>query len=46
MAQLQGLAADPERCFEYARSAKVMTLAAHTWDVQVDQILQAGEAVR
>jgi hypothetical protein len=46
MAKLQSLAADPERCFEYARSAKAMTLAAHTWDVQVDQILQAGEAVR
>jgi hypothetical protein len=46
MAKLQALAADPERCFEYARSAKALTLAGHTWDAQVDQILAAGEAVR
>jgi hypothetical protein len=46
MAKLQSLVADTQRCFEYARAAKAMTAAAHTWDVQVDQILQAGEAVR
>ena len=46
MQQLRSLAADPQRCFDYARSAKATTLAAHTWDHQVDQILQAGEAVR
>ena len=38
--------AEPQRCFDYARSAKAMTLAGHTWDRQIDQILQAGEAVR
>jgi len=46
MEQLTSLAADPQRCFDYARSAKAMTLAGHTWDRQIDQILQAGEAVR
>jgi len=46
MEKLRALAADPERCFEYARSAKALTLASHTWDAQIDQILQAGEAVR
>ncbi|MDB5424345.1 MAG: hypothetical protein JWQ29_1761 [Phenylobacterium sp.] len=46
MEKLISLAADPERCFEYARSAKAVTLGAHTWDTQIDQVLQAGEAVR
>jgi hypothetical protein len=46
MEKLTALAADPERCFEYARSAKTMTLAGHTWDAQIGQILAAGEAVR
>ncbi|MGH6911658.1 MAG: glycosyltransferase family protein [Phenylobacterium sp.] len=46
MDRLTSLAADPQRCFDYARSAKAVTLAGHTWDVQVEQILQAGEAVR
>jgi hypothetical protein len=46
MEKLTALAADPERCFEYARSAKAVTLAGHTWDAQIGQILAAGEAVR
>jgi len=46
MEKLASLVADPQRCFDYARSAKAMTLAGHTWDRQIDQILQAGEAVR
>jgi hypothetical protein len=46
MERLQALAADPRRCFEYARSAKAVTLAGHTWDRQIDRILAAGEAVR
>jgi hypothetical protein len=46
MEKLAALAADPERCFEYARSAKAVTLAGHTWDAQIGQILAAGEAVR
>lgn len=46
MERLQALAVDPQRCLDYARSAKAVTLAGHTWDVQVEQILQAGEAVR
>ncbi len=46
MDQLQALAADPQRCWAYARSAKAATLAHHTWDTQVGQILEAGEAVR
>jgi hypothetical protein len=46
MEKLKALAQDPQRCFEYARSAKAMTLAGHTWDRQVDQILAAGEDVR
>ena len=46
MEKLAGLVADPQRCFDYARSAKAMTIAGHTWDRQIDQILQAGEAVR
>jgi hypothetical protein len=43
---LSALAADPERCFEYARRAKAETLAHHTWDRRIDLILAAGEAVR
>jgi hypothetical protein len=46
MAQLQALAADPARAFEYARAAKALTLAGHTWDHRIDLVLQAGEAVR
>lgn len=46
MDQLTALAADPERAFSYARSAKALTLADHTWDSRVDLILQAAEAVR
>lgn len=44
--KLTNLAADPQRCFDYARSAKAVTLAGHTWDRQIDQIVAAGEAVR
>jgi hypothetical protein len=46
MEKLASLVAEPQRCFDYARSAKAMTLAGHTWDRQIDQILAAGEAVR
>jgi hypothetical protein len=46
MERLKALAADPERCFEYARSAKAVTLAGHTWDRQIGQIVAAAEAVR
>jgi hypothetical protein len=46
MEKLASLVAEPQRCFDYARSAKAMTLAGHTWDRQIDQILVAGEAVR
>ena len=46
MAQLTALANDPERAFGYARSAKALTLAEHTWDSRIDLILAAGEAVR
>ena len=46
MAQLSSLAADPERCLAYARSAKAETVARHTWDQRIDLILEAGDAVR
>jgi hypothetical protein len=46
MAALTALAADPERCFDYARSAKAETLAHHTWDRRIDLILAAADAVR
>jgi Glycosyl transferases group 1 len=46
MERLKRLAADPARAFEYARGAKAITLAGHTWDRRIDLILQAGEAVR
>jgi menaquinone-dependent protoporphyrinogen IX oxidase len=46
MAQLKALAADPERAFDYARSAKALTLSGHTWDSRIDLVLAAGEAVR
>jgi hypothetical protein len=46
MQQLKNLAADPQRCFDYARSAKAVTLGGHTWDRRIDQIVAAGEAVR
>lgn len=46
MAALKALADDPARCFDYARGAKALTLAGHTWDQRIDLILKAGEAVR
>lgn len=46
MDRLKALAADPQRCWDYARSAKALTLAHHTWDAQIGQIQAAGEAVR
>ena len=46
MSALQALAADPARCFDYARSAKAVTLAGHTWDQGIDRILEAADAVR
>src|SRR6201999_2531804 len=41
MAALAALAADPERCFAYGRSAKAETLAHHTWDRRIDLIFAA-----
>jgi hypothetical protein len=41
MAQLQALISDPERCRRYARSAKALTLARHTWDAQIPALLDA-----
>jgi hypothetical protein len=46
METLKALAGDPARAFEYARGAKAITLAGHTWDRRIDLILEAGEAVR
>jgi hypothetical protein len=46
MERLGALAADPERCFGYARSAKALTLAGHTWDHRIDLILEAADAVK
>ncbi len=46
MAQLTALAEEPPRAFDYARRAKAIALAGHTWDRRVDLILAAGEAVR
>jgi hypothetical protein len=46
MEQLKALAADPARAFDYARRAKAITLAGHTWDQRIDLVLHAGEAVR
>jgi hypothetical protein len=42
MAQLMALAADPQRCFGYARAAKAEVVAHHTWDRRIDLILQAA----
>ena len=46
MDRLTALADDPDRAFQMARGAKALTLAGHTWDVRIDQILQAAETVR
>ena len=46
MTALRALAGDPERNLAYARSAKAVTIAHHTWDAQIGQIVAAGEAVR
>lgn len=46
MDALKALADDPQRCFDYAREAKATTLAGHTWDRRIDQILAAADAVR
>jgi hypothetical protein len=43
---LVSLAADEERCFSYAASAKALTAASHTWDRRLDQIFAAADAVR
>lgn len=42
MEQLRKLSADPDRCFRYARSAKQLTVAKHTWDRRLDHILAAA----
>jgi hypothetical protein len=42
MDSLRALSADPGRCWRFARSAKQVTLARHTWDSQVADILDAA----
>jgi hypothetical protein len=42
MDSLRALSADPARCWRFARFAKQVTLARHTWDRQVADILQAA----
>ena len=42
MERLRRLAADPERCWRMGAAAKATTLAAHTWDRQVGDILTAA----
>jgi hypothetical protein len=42
MDRLRALSTDPERCWRFARSAKRLTLAKHTWDRQVPDILEAA----
>lgn len=42
MDRLRALSADPERCWRLARSAKQLTLAKHTWDHRVLDILEAA----
>jgi hypothetical protein len=42
MDRLSALSTDPERCWTMARSAKALTLARHTWDRQVPDILAAA----
>lgn len=44
MDRLRALSADPERCWRFARSAKQLTLARHTWDRRVPDILEAAFA--
>jgi hypothetical protein len=46
MDRLTALAEDPASCFDYARSAKALTLAGHTWDSRIAIILRAADAVR
>jgi spore maturation protein CgeB len=45
MEALNSLASDPVRCLEYARGAKAMTLAQHTWDHRIDAIIAASAAM-
>jgi hypothetical protein len=40
--RIQALAADPERCFRYAKAAKALTAAGHTWDRRIEIILEAA----
>ena len=42
MDRLKALSADPGRCWRMARSAKALTLARHTWDRQIPDLLQAA----
>jgi hypothetical protein len=42
MGRLEALSADPERCWRMARAAKRLTLAGHTWDRQIADILAAA----
>jgi len=42
MDQLRELSRDTERCWRYACSAKQQTLAKHTWDRQIDDLLEVA----
>ena len=44
MDRLKALSADPERCWRMARAAKALTLARHTWDRRIPDILDAAGA--
>jgi hypothetical protein len=42
IARLRALSGDPERCWRYATSAKALTLARHTWDRRIPDLLDAA----
>ncbi len=42
MDRLRALTADPERCWRMGRAAKQLTLAKHTWDRRIPDILDAA----
>lgn len=46
MASLVALANDPERCWQYACSAKATTLAGHTWDRRIHHVIDAADVLR
>jgi hypothetical protein len=42
MDRLRALSADPERCWRMARAAKQLSLAGHTWERRIPDILEAA----